>query len=92
MAWASTGSLLPIFLSYHVHRVRGTGTDVAVFDNPRTALPAFVTPGARVHVDVRVQAPEEPGDYLIVFDLVQESRTWFSDRGIPTAGVRLQVR
>ena len=92
VAWASTGSLLPIFLSYHVHRVRGTGTDVAVFDNPRTALPAFVTPGARVHVDVRVQTPEEPGDYLIVFDLVQESRTWFSDRGIPTAGVRLQVR
>lgn len=92
VSWTSTGSLLPIFLSYHLLRVRGTGTEVAVFDNPRTALPAFVAPGARVQVEVRVTAPDEPGDYQIAFDLVQESRTWFSDRGTPTAAVRLQVR
>jgi SAM-dependent methyltransferase len=91
VAWASAGSL-PVFLSYHLHRVRSTGAELAVFDNPRAALPEFVTPGARIKVDLPVEAPSEPGDYLIVIDLVQESRTWFSDRGTPSATVRLGVR
>jgi SAM-dependent methyltransferase len=92
VTWASRGSLLPIFVGYHLHRVRETGTEVVAFDNPRTPLPAFLAPGARVEIEVPVAAPVEPGDYLFAFDLVQESRTWFSDRGVQTAAVRLQVR
>lgn len=92
VAWSSSGSLLPIFLSYHLSGIRGDGTSLAAFDNPRTRLPGFVMPGARIRIDLQVAVPAEPGDYLVVIDLVQESRTWFSDRGTPTAGVLLQVR
>jgi SAM-dependent methyltransferase len=91
VAWASTGSLLPVFLGYHLHQVRGAGTELAVFDNPRTQLPGFLLPGTRAHVQLPVTAPEAPGDYVVVIDLVQESRTWFADRGTPTAAVRLRV-
>lgn len=92
VAWSSRGSLLPIFLSYHLHRIRNAGTTLAAFDNSRTSLPGFVLPGARVRIDLEVVAPPEPGDYLVAIDLVQESRTWFSDRGLLTADVRLHVR
>lgn len=91
VAWASTGSL-PIFLSYHLHRLRGNDVVGAVFDNPRTALPGFVLPGAALRIDLPVEAPAEPGDYRVVVDLVQESRTWFLDRGVVPAEVPLQVR
>jgi hypothetical protein len=51
---------------------------VAVFENPRTRLPAAVRPGGTVQVLARIQAPPRAGRYLLVWDMVQENVTWFS--------------
>lgn len=32
-----------------------------------------------------------PGEYLLEFDLVEEGRAWFGDKGSPTTLVRLLV-
>jgi SAM-dependent methyltransferase/uncharacterized protein YbaR (Trm112 family) len=89
-AWASRGPA-PIRLSYHVSRVDPTGTQLVVFDNPRTLLPSFVCPGSPETFVVPVTV-NEPGDYEIEFDLVHEARTWFKDRGGRTAVARLSIR
>jgi len=91
VAWSSLGSL-PVFLSYHLHRLSGGDSELVVFDNPRAALPGFVEPGRRVEVSLPIEVPQQPGDYVAVIDLVEESRTWFADQGTPTAAFRFQVR
>jgi SAM-dependent methyltransferase len=90
VSWSSRGGL-PILLSYHRYRLHETVPELTAFDNPRTPLPAFVHPGESVELSVQTQAPAEPGDGLLVFDLVQESRTWFADQGGGTAALRFVV-
>lgn len=47
------------------------------FDGVRTALPNALAPGKSITVEARVVAPPKPGDYLLRFDVVQESVAWF---------------
>jgi hypothetical protein len=45
-------------------------------------LPLSVaSPGGRDTLLVPVDVPDEPGEYMLVLDLVQEWVCWFSDRG-----------
>lgn len=64
---------------------------MAIQDDGRAFLPTTVEPGATVEVALKVQAPAEPGDYLLEFDLVQEHVCWFSEKGSPTARVAIRV-
>ena len=43
-----------------------------------TALPADVRPGETVRVDAAFQTPDEPGEYLLVFELFTRNFDWFS--------------
>ena len=91
--WASE-SQVPVVASYHLHRrspsISGGGT-LVTFDNVRTELPGRLDPGADVDVRLRVEAPLEPGDYLVEIDLVHEGMTWFAERGGTTAVVSMRV-
>ena len=40
-----------------------------------------VAPGESVLVEIALRAPEEPGDYLLEFDMVSEHLAWFEDLG-----------
>lgn len=40
-------------------------------------LPGVVAPNQAVNVNVRVVAPEKPGEYTVRITLVQEAVTWF---------------
>jgi hypothetical protein len=53
---------------------------VAVRDGRRADLPETVEPGATVRVTQQVEAPSEPGSYLLELDLVYEHVAWFAER------------
>jgi O-antigen ligase len=94
----NTGRLLwdsqatpPILLSYHWLPADRDG--FVLFEGVRTAFASPVAPDAAATVEVRVRAPQQPGDYRLEWDLVQEGRLWFSTepgavRAISHASVR----
>ena len=61
------------------------------FDWFRESLPQDVVPGTRLTLPVLLPAIQEPGDYLVVFDLVVEGVMWFADAGSSPASVRLVI-
>jgi SAM-dependent methyltransferase len=72
------------------HWLREDGT-MAIQDDGRAFLPATVDPGATVEVALKVQAPSDPGDYMLELDLVQEHVCWFGEKGSPRARVAIRV-
>ncbi|HKD67978.1 MAG TPA: hypothetical protein VKB84_14120 [Candidatus Binataceae bacterium] len=50
---------------------------VRVLHGMRTPFPCSVRPGDRVIVPVGVIAPDEPGNFILEFDLVHEHVRWF---------------
>lgn len=51
------------------------------YDWVRASLPQDVAPEQNVHLVVTLPAIQEPGNYLVVCDLVIEGATWFAERG-----------
>ena len=76
-------------LSYHLLSYRG---EVLKFDNARSYFEAPVVPGASMTTELTIQAPVEPGTYLLEIDLVWESMWWAKEKGNPTRTVELIVR
>src|SRR5437870_2723287 len=66
----------PFYVSYHWLDAK---TDrIVTFEGLRTAFDAPVSPGSRVSMAVHVRAPGQPGQYRLVWDVVQEGRLWFT--------------
>jgi len=63
--------------AYHWLRPNG---DVLVWDGPRTPFANVVLSGSSIRLDARVLVPEEPGPYLLQWDVVQEHVCWVSER------------
>jgi O-antigen ligase len=86
LTWDSSTD--PAFaLSYHW--LRAASDAVVVFEGQRTAFSRPVRPHARVALDADVIAPAEPGAFVLVWDVVHESRAWLSTEGV--APVRTHV-
>lgn len=64
-----------VFLSYHWLDSNG---DVVQYDGVRTAFPQDVPPGTRLSVKADVRPPDQTGSYILQWDLVHETVTWFS--------------
>lgn len=77
----SAGGDHPVHVSYHWLDRSGAAV---IWDGARNALPADVAPGASVQLAVAVRAPATEGEYLLVWDLVQEGVGWFSGHGVTT--------
>jgi hypothetical protein len=79
LTWQSSEE--PVFaLSYHWLT---TGSEeVVVYDGLRTPFAQPIEPGGEVAFTARVRAPGYPGTYLLVWDVVQEHRTWLSLEGV----------
>jgi SAM-dependent methyltransferase len=60
-------------------------------DDMRVNLPGDVPPGQAAQVTMPVTLPWRPGRYQLEVDLVQESVSWFADRGSPLAVVPVAV-
>ena len=67
----------PVHLSYKWLRA-DTGQALAI-EGVRTTLPRALLPLGSDTLKMRVQAPDEPGDYILRITLVQELVAWFDD-------------
>lgn len=89
LTWQSQDD--PIFaMSYHW---LAPGSDLLVdFEGARTPFAQPVGPGGRVQMLVGVRAPQRPGDYTLVWDVVHEGRAWLSTEGVfaPRTAVRVE--
>jgi hypothetical protein len=73
--WPWGSQQLPeIRVSYRWRAPDGT---LRVAEGLRTPFPCAVSPGEQVIVPVGVMPPDEPGDYILEFDLVHELVRWF---------------
>ena len=83
----SSFSTPPLLISYHWKNSSG---DTAVWDGLRTPLPYTLSPGDATDSIVTVQAPTDPGDYVLEITLLHENVRWYDDviAGLP---VRIQA-
>jgi SAM-dependent methyltransferase len=66
--------------------------DTAVrWNDGRTDLPHDLAPGASVELELPVVAPDEPGDYDLELDVVQEAVTWWAEVGSEPVRTRMTV-
>ena len=78
-------------LGAHLHRA-GQTRPLVDFDWLRAPLPADVPAEGRGRIAVELPPIAEPGDYLVVIDLVIEGSAWFAERASLTLEVPCCVR
>lgn len=78
-------------VSYHWFVFTPSGPVQAVWDGVRTPVTAAVAPGSSYSTPVKVAAPDKPGDYLLVLDLVRDGVSWFGPRGAPTSSHKVKI-
>ena len=61
-------------------------------DYARAWLPAALPPGGEMEVPIEISAPDQPGQYLLKFDLVSEGIDWFEACGSEPTVAALLVR
>jgi len=99
--WETEG-LQPVNLGYHIicwdentpsslDGIDMSSLNYLVAEGPRTSLPRNVAPGETVTLNVSLNAPAKPGYYVIAWDMIQESVTWFSKKGLVPATTALDV-
>jgi hypothetical protein len=79
LTWQSDATP-PFALSYHW--LSSANEEVVVFDGLRTPFADPIAPGETVSMRARVRAPGFPGTYTLIWDVVQEHRTWLSLEGV----------
>lgn len=56
-----------------------------IYDGVRTPLPHALGPGESVTIAARLEAPPQPGDYALVWQVVREEVAWLPSAGEPVA-------
>ncbi len=64
---------------------------VLVNDVDRALLPHDIKPNGEAVVEINLKAPSSPGDYILEYDMVQESVAWFKGKGSKTAQLDVKV-
>ena len=67
-----------------------TGESITNMDG-RSALFQDLAPSETVELPLTVTAPNEPGNYVLQLDVVQEGVAWFGDRGSEVLSLRVRV-
>ena len=80
LTWGSKGKK-PFHLSYRWFRLsRDSVVRLHALEGERTRLDEPLKPGDTLDVVATVRAPAEPGSYVLIWDMVHEGTTWFSDK------------
>jgi tRNA (mo5U34)-methyltransferase len=69
-----------------------TSEEPVIWDYWRAQLTRDLQPDESELVTIELRAPDEPGDYLIEFDMVIEHVSWFEDLGTQTVRHRITVK
>ena len=85
--WVSAGSF-PVTVSYKWFK----GAEMLPIEGERTMLPARLGPKQAASVDVRVVAPNQPGEFSLRVTLVQEGVAWFMGKSNQFLEVPTSVR
>ena len=75
-------------LSYHWRLADGS---YLVFEGIRTPLPRDLSPAETVNVELKVQVPDDTGEYVLEIDPVLEHHAWFSMKGQPLLSFPVNV-
>ncbi len=73
----------PNGFSISYHWFSQDGSTMVVKEGMRAALPNRVDPGQVVNMTFSIATPQQPGQFILELDVVQEGVTWFSDAGTP---------
>lgn len=73
------------------HWLRPNG-EIMVWADGRTTLSQWIEPHQAVRIKLPIQAPHEPGDYLLEADLVEEGVTWFGEWMSHPGHLQVRVR
>ncbi|MCB1009312.1 MAG: hypothetical protein KDB94_10505 [Acidobacteria bacterium] len=84
--WPAKG---PTRVALAYHWLDADGAPI-VWETDRASLPANVPAGSTFEATLEVEAPAEPGRYLLELDLVRERVAWFSHRN-PGSTLRVPV-
>lgn len=84
----SDGSSYRVFMAYHWLK---TNDENYVWDGIRTPLLQDIEPDKSSDIPMVLRAPDQPGEYFLVIDLVQEGVVWFASAGSQTAKMLFTV-
>jgi phosphoglycerol transferase MdoB-like AlkP superfamily enzyme len=73
------------------YRIRGQHGELEIEDGVRTRLPGPVAPGESVEVLAHLEAPREPGRYVVHWEMVREGVRWFGAPADGPDGVPVEV-
>jgi hypothetical protein len=73
------------------YRIYDEESKTMVYEGERIPVPYAVKPEDRVELNLTITAPEKPGQYIVVIDMVQEGVAWFEDRGSEPLKIKLEV-
>lgn len=73
--WDAQG-VAPFRLSYHW--LLPDEDSIVSWEGQRTEFPRPIPPGGSITMTATVEAPPDPGDYRLMWDVEQEQRLWFS--------------
>lgn len=81
----------PVNMSYHWYDQTGNQLPDS-FDGLRSPLPpGGIPPGKTLDMEMLVQTPARPGRYCLVLSLVQESVSWFEEKGFQPYKVEVDI-
>ncbi len=90
--WLHSSDERPGWARFGGHLFRNDGTRTPVdFDWLRVALPEDVRPEQSIRLVVQLPPVNEPGRYMIAFDLVIEGVAWFADLGSMPLNIEYDV-
>jgi SAM-dependent methyltransferase len=92
VTWPATGTSdgsYRVRLGNHWLDTRGK---VLINDDGRADFLADIAPLEEISLPLTVTAPRRPGRYILELDLVQESVTWFKDKGAKPLRIVLHVK
>ena len=89
--WPSAGTVDGRFAVTLGNRWLADDGTILTKDDGRTEFEADIQSDQLVKATIEVTAPDKPGRYQLVFDLVQESVDWFLDRGSQPLTVPVRV-
>ncbi|ACX51936.1 hypothetical protein Adeg_0794 [Ammonifex degensii KC4] len=84
-SWTPEGR---VGMAYHWYDDKGKPV---LWDGERDYVKTTVPPGGGYTFRVPVKAPDAPGKYTLVLDLVREGVTWFEQKGCPVLKAQVDV-
>lgn len=82
------GSSYRVFVTYHWLK---SNKENYVWDGVRTPLSEDIGPNKSSDIHMVLRSPDQPGEYFLEIDLVQEGVVWFASAGSQTAQMLFSV-